>query len=228
MPAFRTPTLLALLLAASPGCKPEPGPAAAPQPTVVDTAPPAASTWTRPALRPVADCEGCEAAWERDPATLGPTLRLTPPDEPGEPLVVEGTVYQADGRTPAAGVVLYFHQTNADGLYAGGTDESEWSRRHGRLRGWLRTGADGRYRLETIKPGQYPSRIDPAHIHVTVLEPGADPYWIDDIVFTGEPGVDATYTAKRENRGGSGVVTLKKTADGRLAATRDITLRRGS
>ena len=175
-------------------------------------------------LRPVAGCEGCEAAWERDAANLTSSISLAPPGEPGEPLLIRGTVFQADGRTPASGVVLYLHHTNAAGLYANGSDEREWSRRHGRLRGWLKTGADGRYQVRTVKPGRYPDRSDPAHVHLTVLEPGRDPYWIDDIVFAGEGGVDAAYRKQREDRGGSGIVQLRPGADGVLIAERDIRL----
>lgn len=189
----------------------------------VQSEPPAAEARTRE-LRPVPGCEGCEAAWERDPAALPARIGLAPEGEPGEPMILRGTVYKADGRTPAPGVVLYLHQTNAAGLYAGGGAESEWSRRHGRLRGWLKTGSDGRYEVLTVKPGQYPNRPDAAHVHMTVLEQGKDPYWIDDVVFEGEPGVDAAYRRARENRGGSGIVRLTRDGSGRWVAERDIVL----
>ena len=135
-------------------------------------------------------------------------------------------MYKPDGKTPAAGVVIYAYHTNAAGLYAEGSTKSEWSRRHGRLRGWLKTGADGRYEVQTIKPGRYPDRSDVAHVHMTVLEPGKAPYWIDDVVFDGEPGVDAKYRQEREKRGGSGIVRLKREPDGRWLAERDIMLLR--
>ncbi len=175
-------------------------------------------------LREIPGCEGCEAAWEREPQTLTPSIRLAAPSEPGEPLLLQGTIYKADGRTPAPGVVLYIHHTNDAGVYGNGTNESVWSRRHGRLRGWLRTGPDGRYAVHTIRPGEYPGRADPAHIHLTIWEAGKDPYWIDDVAFAGEPHVNATYRAERENRGGPGIVQLKREASGRWLAGRDIVL----
>lgn len=176
-------------------------------------------------LRPVPGCEGCEAVREREPAALRPRLTLAGADEQGERLLVGGTVYRPDGRTAAAGVIVYVHHTNAAGLYADGTRESEWSRRHGRLRGWLKTGVDGRYEISTIKPGPYPGRADPAHIHMFVLEPGkADPYWIDDIVFDGEFGVTATYRRARTNQGGPGVVRLAPRMGGGFRAIRNILL----
>lgn len=169
------------------------------------------------------DCEGCEGARERPAAAMAATARIDLPGEPGERLDVTGRVLGLDGK-PGRGVVLYAYHTNAEGLYAGGTPETEWSRRHGRLRGWVKTGPDGVYRFETIKPAPYPDRSLPAHIHLTVLEPGRRAYWIDDVVFDDDPLVDAKYRAARENRGGTGIVRLGRTAAGRLLATRHILL----
>lgn len=169
-------------------------------------------------------CEGCEAVAEREAATLDWEAEIAPPGEPGERLVLSGTVFQSDRRTPAAGIVIYAHHTNANGLYANGSDESVWSRRHGRLRSWVRTGSDGRYLFRTIKPGIYPDRSDPAHIHLFLMEPGRRPYWIDDVVFEGGFGVDERYRRSRENRGGPGIVRLSSAADASLIARRDIVL----
>jgi protocatechuate 3,4-dioxygenase beta subunit len=171
------------------------------------------------------DCEGCEAAAERDSATLDRRATLAGPDEPGERMLLRGIVRAADGGAPAPGVVIYAHHTNAEGLYANGSSETVWSRRHGRLRGWVRTGDDGAYAFDTIKPAPYPARSDPAHVHLFVLEPGRPPYWIDDVVFEGELGVDAAYRAASENRGGPGIVALER-EDGVWIAERDIVLER--
>jgi protocatechuate 3,4-dioxygenase beta subunit len=122
--------------------------------------------------------------------------------------------------------VVYIHHTNSVRLYANGSNKSEWSRRHGRLRGWLKTGSDGRYEVDTIKPGVYPDGREHAHIHLTVLEPGKDPYWIDDVVFSGEHGVDGNYRRNRENRGGRGIVALRREQSGGWLAERNIILLR--
>lgn len=169
-------------------------------------------------------CEGCEAVRERDAAGLDWRATITGPDEPGERMVLSGVVYQTDGRTPAGDVVIYAHQTNVDGLYADGTSETEWSRRHGRLRGWVKTGADGRYAFDTIKPGIYPDGTEPAHIHLFVLEPERRPYFIDDVVFEGEPGVTPAYRARQRLRGGDGIIALDRRKDGTWLARRDIVL----
>lgn len=170
-------------------------------------------------------CEGCDAVHERAPASLTASRVLAGPDEPGERMLLEGVVYQLGGTMPAAGVVIYAHHTNADGLYANGSPETDWSRRHGRLRGWVRTGADGRYRFDTVKPAPYPNMIMPAHVHLFLLEPGKREYYIDDAVFAGEFGVTPDYRAKAQDRGGSGIVQLERQGDVWLAR-RNIVLER--
>jgi protocatechuate 3,4-dioxygenase beta subunit len=172
------------------------------------------------------ECEGCEAVYERTSAVLTWSTVIPPPDEPGARLVLEGRVLQADGGTPAAGVVLYVHHTSARGIYPTRGDERGWGRRHGYLRGWVMTNAEGEYRFETIRPAPYPGGRDPAHIHMTVKEPGRRPYWIDEVVFEDDPLVGSRYRSRAENRGGSGIVRLQATPEGGLRARRDVVLER--
>lgn len=171
-------------------------------------------------------CEGCEALLERKAETLGPVAQIAPPGEAGEPLIVTGIVRSADEGTPVGGVIVYAHHTDASGLYSRGSLETEWSRRHGLLRGWAKTGPDGRYTFRTIKPAPYPDESLPAHIHLTIGEPGKRAYYVDDVVFAGEFGVTAEYRAKQELRGGSGIVALTRDATGAWVAQRDIRLER--
>lgn len=191
--------------------------------TAASKAPSGNSSRPRPDLY---HCEGCDGALERNASRMGWSTYIAPANEPGEPMVIEGRVLKTDGKTPAAGVVVYAYHTNAAGVYGNGSSESEWSRRHGRLRAWVKTGSDGRYRFETIKPAPYPSRTMPAHVHLTVLEKGRRPYYIDDIVFAGEFGVTPDYRRHQEFRGGSGIVALKRNSRGRWLAVRDIVLER--
>lgn len=179
-----------------------------------------------PNVRPdLYNCEGCEAAEERAPNGLGWDIDIAR-GHPGEPLILAGTIVQADGKTPAPGIVIYMHQTNARGLYANGSQASESSRRHGILRGWAATGTDGRYRFATIKPAPYPDMTMPAHIHLYIKEPDRRPYYVDDAVFDGEYKVDAAYRKAQELRGGSGIVKLSRGPSGIPLARRDIVLER--
>ena len=171
-------------------------------------------------------CEGCAAVYERDHQYLTWQSIIPTPNEPGETLVLRGIVYKIDGKTPAENVIIYSYQTNAEGLYANGTTETQWSRRHGNMRGWVITGKDGRYEFQTIKPAPYPNTNLPAHVHFTILETGHPPYWIDDIVFDGEVGVTAAYKKSMTNKGGNGIVMLQRTANSKLLVVRDIILER--
>ncbi|MCP3097278.1 hypothetical protein LZ198_00160 [Myxococcus sp. K15C18031901] len=184
------------------------------------------ATAESPARADLYTCEGCEALGERPASSLGPTVQLASAAEPGERMTLTGRVLSTGDRKPVAGVVVYAHHTNAAGLYANGTQESEWSRRHGRLRGWAKTGPDGVYTFHTVKPAPYPNDTLPAHVHLVVGEAGRPPYYVDDVVFDGEFGVTARYREKQELRGGSGIVRLRRTAEGRWLATRDILLER--
>jgi len=175
------------------------------------------------AVRPgLYNCEGCEAVAESNPASLAPLVHLAAADEPGERMQLTG-VARLPGGVPAADVVIYAHHTDEGGLYSRGTAQTVWSHRHGLLRGWAKTDAQGRYAFDTIKPAPYPGETMPAHVHLFIGEPGHPPYYIDDVVFEGEFGVDDAYRARAENRGGSGIVILTR-ADGVWRAERNIAL----
>lgn len=94
-------------------------------------------------------------------------LHLPPDGEPGEPLVVTGVVHDADGE-PLGGTRLEVYQTDARGWYRQGPDGRELGARRARLAGTLVTAPDGRFRLETIRPGGYPHGRTPSHIHFRI------------------------------------------------------------
>lgn len=171
-------------------------------------------------------CEGCEAIHETSFDDLTWTTTIPDADETGEPLELTGTVYEADGTTPAGDVIVYAYHTNAEGIYPKRGSETGWARRHGYLRGWIKTDEDGRYRFRTIKPGSYPTRNAPAHIHLIVKEPDTREYWIDDVMFDDDPLVTEAVRERRSNRGGSGIVPLTRAEDGTWIAVRDIVLER--
>ena len=77
----------------------------------------------------------------------------------GTRLVVSGSVLTADCR-PVAQAKVDVWQADAAGAY----DNAGY-----RLRGYVLTDAEGRYRFETIVPGEYPGRTP--HIHVKVSAP---------------------------------------------------------
>ncbi len=171
-------------------------------------------------------CEGCEAVYE----SLIPLEDLshidTLPDnnESGQKLEVGGVIYQADGITPAAGIVLYLYHTDQNGYYSTKGNETGLGKRHGYIRGWLKTNDKGEYKFYTLKPAPYPNATFPAHIHPTIKEPGKTEYWIDDYVFDDDRFVDEKYKSSAQNRGGNGILRLTKNELGIYTANRDIIL----
>jgi protocatechuate 3,4-dioxygenase beta subunit len=172
-----------------------------------------------------ADAQWCPFTGpEFAPVVTGPSTRLAPLGEPGEPLRLSGTVYHTDGRTPATGVILFVYQTDATGRYPQRGDTSTLMRRTSALRGWVRTDTAGHYAVETIRPGAYPSRREPAHMHLEVMPPGGMPCEIDPVEFEDDPILSPAIRAQRPRYGGAGIVRPVRRADGVWHATRDIVL----
>jgi protocatechuate 3,4-dioxygenase beta subunit len=104
-----------------------------------------------------------EAAQADRPAAIQTSARIAPEREPGTPMVIRGRVVDAT-RKPAAGAIVFAYHTDRDGLYdRPGRGPHTW-----RLRGWARTDADGRFEFKTMRPGAYPGRNVPAHVHFNV------------------------------------------------------------
>ena len=150
-------------------------------------------------------CEGCEAVHEYGDKILTASDTLPKYKETEPKLKLTGTVYKADGKTPAEDVIVYIYQTNRKGIYERKGDEAGWARRHGFIRGWVKTESNGRYTFYTFRPGAYPRRNVPEHIHVTVKEPGKNEYYLDDFVFDDDPLLSKSQRNGLRNRGGSGI-----------------------
>lgn len=143
---------------------------------------------------------------------------------PAPKLLLTGTMYQRDGKTPAPGVILYYYQTDHNGVYARRPGLDSRVVRHGYIRGWVKTDAQGRYAIYTTRPAPYRDQSEPAHIHTSILETGIDnPYYIDDFVFDDDPLLTSAKRKAMENRGGSGILKLTKDGD-LLVGKRDIIL----
>ncbi|HEY3252223.1 MAG TPA: intradiol ring-cleavage dioxygenase [Ignavibacteria bacterium] len=171
-------------------------------------------------------CEGCEAIFESPLAFENLTSTDTLPDynEAGPKLIISGIVYKKDGITPAPDIVIYIYHTDQNGYYSGKGNATGWGKRHGYIRGWMKTNEKGEYKFYTLKPAPYPNANSPAHIHVTIKEPDKNEYYIDEYVFEDDPLVDKNYRNMAQNRGGDGIISLNKNEDGMLIGKRDITL----
>ena len=158
-------------------------------------------------------CEGCEWVFDDQPETLRSLARIAPPGEPGMPMIIEGTVTSIRG-APAANVIVYAYHTDRTGIYPPAAN------RHGRLRGWVLTDAEGHYRFDSIRPGAYPSRNVPEHVHMHVIEPRVGTYFIENLEFKDDP---LNSSRSRENRGGDGFV-MPVRRDGVWQVRRNIVL----
>lgn len=161
---------------------------------------------------------------EPDPESLTWRTKIVSNSEPGEPLVVSGRIFARDGRTPLAGAVLYFYHTDARGIYS--EQDGGGPPANPRLKGWLKTDADGRYEFRTIKPASYPNSRIPAHIHAKAKATGYAEQWVAEFWFEGDPfiGAQALEAAEAEGRF-SPVMPLRRGADGVLLCARDIRLK---
>jgi protocatechuate 3,4-dioxygenase beta subunit len=97
----------------------------------------------------------------------------------GEKLVIVAAVLDP-ACAPAGGATTTLWHTDATGLYGPGTGSCCY------FGGTVRSDQNGRFRLESIRPGQYPtSGAPPAHIHLEVEHPSGR--LETEIVFAGAP-----------------------------------------
>ncbi|GIV37067.1 MAG: hypothetical protein KatS3mg032_1446 [Cyclobacteriaceae bacterium] len=167
-------------------------------------------------------CEDCELLFEGMPNQLSWRATISAPDEPGEPLIISGTIYKKGTKTPAPDIILYIYHTDNRGLYAPAPNQTVT--KHGHLRGWMKTDEQGRYLFKTIRPAPYPNQNIPQHIHAIIYEPGKGYYWINDYLFDDDPLLTDQHRKQKPERGGAGIIKLDKSQDGAWMGTRDIVL----
>jgi protocatechuate 3,4-dioxygenase, beta subunit len=154
-------------------------------------------------------CDGCEIMFVGMPSKISSIDTSTGWVEKGEKLLVTGKVYKIDGKTIAPNVIIYYWQTDNNGYYSPSPKMDENAKRHGHIRGWVRTNENGEYSIYTIKPATYPNDNIPAHIHILIKEPNiANEYYIDDFVFDDDSFLTTEKRKSFNNRGGSGILRV--------------------
>ncbi len=149
-------------------------------------------------------------------------IMVAPIDEPGERIVVSGTVFDDDGKSTLEGASVYVYHTDIRGYYSGETTNNT----NPRLHGTMRTSKDGKYEFETIKPGPYPAARVPAHIHYVVNAPGHKEK-IFEIVFEGDEFINERIRQDARNEDGMFAITqLAKNQEGMLSCVQNIKMRR--
>lgn len=170
-------------------------------------------------------CDGCELMYIGMPKAI-PAIDTSPGwKEKGDKLIIAGTVFQPGGKIPAPDIIIYYWQTDNDGYYSTKPGMDVRAKRHGHIRGWVRTDEQGKYTIKTIRPAPYPNDVLPAHIHLSVKEPDiVSEYYTDEINFDDDTLL-MLHLKKYppENRGGSGIVKVMR-KDGLQFAGHDIIL----
>lgn len=123
---------------------------------------------------------------------LGPFYRRNAPNDPvlrhgsdpGLPLDLKGRVLDPDGNPLAGASIELWHANHAGHYDVDGN----------RFRAKLTAGPDGSYRVSTVMPGHYPSRVC-QHIHFLVEAEGHQTlvtqlYFASDPVFDGDPAAN--------------------------------------
>ncbi len=160
--------------------------------------------------------------------------RLADPDEPGDRLMLTGTVFGTDCQTPLPGALIEVWQANNAGLYDTEKPGNFTEATTFHLRGMLYTNKKGQYEIETIVPGRYPippnlpglekyaGLTRPAHIHFRVMESLHVPV-TTQLYFKGDP-----FLANDPWAGHKQTLAIDLEQDGRLRrGVFDIVLARG-
>lgn len=119
-----------------------------------------------------------ERAQQQRPADIPNSTRIAPPGEPGTPMILHGRIVNPDGTAGANHVVFAYH-TDRAGLY----DRKEAGAHSWRLKSWAKADGEGRFTFETIRPGPYPNRQIPAHVHFTIFAPSGERYHAGEVKF---------------------------------------------
>jgi len=163
-------------------------------------------------------CDGCEIMFVGMPANIKSVDTSAGWTEKGQRLLVIGTVFKLDGKTPASNVIIYYWQTDNNGYYSPKNGMDEKAKRHGHIRGWVKTDENGRYSIYTIRPAPYPNENIPAHIHTSIKEPSIDnEYYIDEFIFDDDKLLTGAKRKALENRGGSGILRVLISGDLQIA-----------
>ncbi len=138
-------------------------------------------------------------------------------------LMITGTIYENDGKTPAKDVILYICQPDEDGNYELKKDSKR--KRYVYHRAWIKTDADGRYTFYTFMPGANRYVKELKQIQRIIKVPGQPEKELNSFFFNDDPLIPDLTLACRAQVVQS-ILKLEK-KDGMYVANRDIRLEKG-
>jgi protocatechuate 3,4-dioxygenase beta subunit len=156
-------------------------------------------------------CDGCAVMWVGAPDQIDSKDTSAGWNEAGQKLIISGKIFKKDGHTAAPNTIVYYYHTDNEGYYSPAAGLPAEAKRHGHLRGWVKSDEKGNYAIYTIRPAPYPKENIPAHVHLLVKEPTiGNEYYIDELVFDDDKFIIAENKSNFENRGGSGILKVNK------------------
>lgn len=138
-----------------------------------------------------------------------------------EKLMVTGTIYLSDGKTPAKDVILFIEQPDERGNF---DLREENDKKYVRHSGLVKTDADGKYTFFTFVPGNDRRYNQPQQIFPVIKEPSKDAYEINTFLFDKDPLLSKRCKKKIAKQNHSDRILKPKLVDGILVAERDIVL----
>ena len=63
------------------------------------------------------NCEDCDLMFDGIPDKMASSITLISDEEPGEKMIIAGTIYKKDGITLAPDIILYVYHTDYKGNY---------------------------------------------------------------------------------------------------------------
>ncbi|MGS2720720.1 dioxygenase family protein [Paraglaciecola aestuariivivens] len=118
------------------------------------------------------------------PATLSSNAQMTTANEPGATFIINGQVFNPDGQTPAAGVLVLAYHRDQAGFDFGKGDKrtNSW-----RIQAWVKTDEQGRFKLTSIRPGTDHLGREAAHIHFTIESEKYGRQWLPTVYLADDP-----------------------------------------
>lgn len=151
--------------------------------------------------------------------TLSSTAYIPDYASKPETLKITGTVFLADGVTPAKGIILYFDQADEHGNIIRPNKDRDDEVYH---RAWLKTDDQGRYTLFTFVPGATEKELNPRdrglkHIHPVIIESDDYAYDYDSFLFQDDPNMTKRCKKRLERKQYASILNPKQVGDTLIA-----------